>query len=69
MPVTLISAATGKKRSGGRQAQIAASHRRLARSLPQGRHVWAEGSGHMAPVEAPEVIVKEVRALLARVSK
>lgn len=69
VPVTLISAATRKKRSGGMQAQIAASHQRLVRSLPQGRHVWAEGSGHMVPVEAPEVIVEEVRAVLARVSK
>ncbi|GLW08084.1 alpha/beta hydrolase fold precursor [Microtetraspora sp. NBRC 13810] len=65
VPVTLISAAAGKKRSGGMQAQIAASHQRLARSHPQGRHVWAEGSGHMVPVEAPGVIVREVRALLS----
>ncbi|MER5648765.1 alpha/beta hydrolase [Streptosporangium sp. NPDC002524] len=68
VPVTLISAAPGRRRSGGMGARIAASHLRLARSLPRGRHVWAEGSGHMVPVEAPGVVVEEVRALLARVS-
>ncbi|MGJ6965860.1 alpha/beta fold hydrolase [Streptosporangium sp. G11] len=69
VPVTLISAGTGRSRSGGMRAQIAASHQRLARSLPQGRHVWAEGSGHMVPVEAPEIITKEIRALVLRASK
>ncbi|WP_329423683.1 alpha/beta hydrolase [Streptosporangium sp. NBC_01495] len=64
VPVTLISGITGRGRSSGMWAETSASHQRLARSLPQGRHVWAEGSGHMVPMEAPDVVVKEVRNVL-----
>nr|WP_169806367.1 alpha/beta hydrolase [Herbidospora sakaeratensis] len=61
VPVTVISATAGAMR-----AQITGSHRRLARALPRGRHVWAEGSGHMVPVEAPELLVREIHALWVR---
>jgi pimeloyl-ACP methyl ester carboxylesterase len=66
VPVTLISAATWRDRPRGMWAELAASHQRLARSLPQGRHVWAEGSGHMVPIQAPQVIVAEICAIIAR---
>ena len=39
--------------------------RRLAEDLPQARLVEVEGVGHMTPVEAPDVLEREIRALVA----
>ncbi|EXG79073.1 alpha/beta fold hydrolase [Cryptosporangium arvum] len=38
--------------------------RRLAEDLPQARLVEIDGVGHMTPVEAPEIIEREIRALV-----
>lgn len=38
--------------------------RRLAGDLPRGRLVELDGIGHMTPVEAPEVLDREIRALV-----
>jgi pimeloyl-ACP methyl ester carboxylesterase len=38
--------------------------RRLAEDLPQGRLVEFEGVGHMSPVEVPELVEDEIRALV-----
>ncbi|SDK80005.1 alpha/beta fold hydrolase [Nonomuraea jiangxiensis] len=68
VPVTLISGATGKHRTRGMWAQLAASHQRLAGALPRGRHVWADGSGHMVPMETPGLVVDEIRKVLKALS-
>ncbi|MFD0883271.1 alpha/beta fold hydrolase [Streptosporangium algeriense] len=64
IPVTVISGSTGRNHSRGVWAQLAASHQRLAKSLPQGKHVWAEGSGHLVPVDAPELVIEETADVL-----
>jgi pimeloyl-ACP methyl ester carboxylesterase len=38
--------------------------RRMAEDLPQGRLVEVDGVGHMTPVESPEVLEREARALV-----
>jgi len=38
--------------------------RRLAEDLPQARLVEIDGVGHMTPVEAPDVLEREIRALV-----
>lgn len=38
--------------------------RRLAEDLPQGRLVEIAGVGHMTPIEAPDVLEREIRALV-----
>ncbi|SHN47985.1 alpha/beta fold hydrolase [Cryptosporangium aurantiacum] len=38
--------------------------RRLAEDLPQARLVEIEGVGHMTPVEAPDVLEREIRSLV-----
>lgn len=41
-------------------------HGRIAALSPYGRHVVAEHSGHMVPLDEPEVVVDEVRAMHRR---
>lgn len=41
-------------------------HRRIAALGPYGRHVVAEHSGHMVPLDEPEIVVDEVRAMHQR---
>ena len=38
--------------------------RRLAEDLPQARLVEIDGVGHMTPIEAPDVLEREIRALV-----
>ncbi|MFG1920307.1 alpha/beta fold hydrolase [Cryptosporangium sp. NPDC048952] len=38
--------------------------RRLAEDLPQARLVEVDGVGHMTPIEAPDVLEREIRALV-----
>ncbi|GAA0265001.1 alpha/beta hydrolase [Cryptosporangium japonicum] len=38
--------------------------RRLAEDLPQARLVEIDGVGHMSPVEAPEILEREIRSLV-----
>ncbi|GII89981.1 alpha/beta fold hydrolase [Sinosporangium siamense] len=58
IPVTVISA--DKNRANSMHTTLTESPRRLANSLPQGKHVWAEDSGHMVPRHAPDIVVTEL---------
>jgi pimeloyl-ACP methyl ester carboxylesterase len=39
--------------------------RELARLSPEGRQVIVPGTGHMIPLDAPEVVIRAVRDVLA----
>lgn len=60
VPVTLISGGRYGRLDGGRRPALMAAHRARAESLPQGRHVVAEASGHYVPFTEPDVIVAEI---------
>lgn len=66
IPVTVISGALpGHGMSRAVRAQANASHATRAAASTRGRHVIAERSGHYVPVTDPEVIVDEIRRMLA----
>ncbi|MFB9907707.1 alpha/beta fold hydrolase [Allokutzneria oryzae] len=65
VPVTVIS---GGRTSPGLHKRIRtaadASHEYRAQQSPQGRHVYANQSGHMVPVTEPGLIATEIMRLL-----
>lgn len=66
IPVTVISGALpGHGMSRAVRAQANASHAARAAASTHGRHVIAERSGHYVPVTDPEVVVDEIRRMLA----
>lgn len=48
------------------QGQFQALHQQLLQLSPDSKHVLAERSGHLVPLEQPELIVEAVRDVLAR---
>jgi len=66
IPVTVVSGAVpGHGMSRAVRAQANAAHATRAAASARGRHVIAERSGHYVPVSDPEVIVDEIRRMLA----
>ncbi len=66
IPVTVISGArAGDGMSTSVRAAANASHAARAQASPRGRHVIAENSGHLVPLTDPELIVEEIRRLVA----
>lgn len=66
VPLTVISASDASvdlTEQAGRE-HLTMLHTRRAASSPCGRHVVALRSGHMVPLDEPNVIVAEVRAVL-----
>lgn len=65
VPITVISGADPGPWSQRKvRQQLVAAHRRLADAVPYGRHVLAEGAGHLVPQDRPDVVVNEVLRLL-----
>ena len=64
MPITLVGAQRASRLERGRREELLEAYRSRVDACPQGRFVPAERSGHMAPVEEPELVVAEVLALL-----
>jgi pimeloyl-ACP methyl ester carboxylesterase len=62
-PVTVITAAAPSKdaRTAKAREQIDAMHAELVAANPQSRQVLAPESGHLVPLDSPEVIVQSVR--------
>jgi pimeloyl-ACP methyl ester carboxylesterase len=64
IPMTVISGALLPKRGAAIRAGIVDAHARRAASLPHGRHVRAERSGHYVLVTEPDVVVREILAIV-----
>ncbi|MHA7960344.1 alpha/beta fold hydrolase [Streptomyces sp. L500] len=66
IPLTVVSATRRTVgMSAKARASVNASHAHRAARSPRGRHVLAGRADHMVPTTEPEVIVAEVRRLLA----
>lgn len=69
-PVPLRIISQGRQRSSGPMASMLPSwhalHARLCRLSPDSAHVVAERSGHLVPLEDPDLIVAAVAAVTAR---
>jgi len=64
VPTTLISGTEQPRAGAARRAAIVDAHARRAASLPRGRHVRAERSGHNVMFSEPEVVVAEIERIL-----
>ncbi|MEU7001739.1 alpha/beta hydrolase [Nonomuraea sp. NPDC046570] len=65
VPVTVISGALSRSRGeAARHDDLVAAHRAFAESLPHGRHVMAERSGHMIQQDQPNIVIEEILRLL-----
>lgn len=65
VPVTVISGArTTSPRETATRGVLVDAHRAFAESLPEGRHVMAERSGHMIPNDQPDLVVEEILRLI-----
>lgn len=70
-PLTVISAGRGSSNPVERRAWTLLRtdlHRRIAALSPFGRHVVAEGSGHLVPLDDPGTVIDEVRAVHRRLA-
>ncbi|MDR7303913.1 hypothetical protein [Haloactinomyces albus] len=66
VPVTVISAGlqpANRFERAGRELLRTEVHRRITALSPYGRHVVAEHSGHMIPLDEPKIVVDEVCAM------
>jgi pimeloyl-ACP methyl ester carboxylesterase len=63
IPLTVITAAAPPRSESERTARatIDALHARQAASVPRGRQVYASNSGHLVPLDEPELIAQCVR--------
>lgn len=61
--VTVISGVKRTRGAFGRK-ELVAAHRLRAGAFPAGRFVGATGSQHLVPVTEPEVVAREIAALL-----
>jgi pimeloyl-ACP methyl ester carboxylesterase len=64
MPVTYLSGGQSSRLERGRRDELVEAHRRAAASLPHGRHVMAERSGHHVPFTEPELVAEEIAAVI-----
>lgn len=64
IPVTLISAGISNPLEKNIRPAVIASHRHQATRLPQGRHLMAHNSGHLIPLDQPEIITTETLRLV-----
>ncbi|MEE1842790.1 MULTISPECIES: alpha/beta fold hydrolase [unclassified Streptomyces] len=65
IPVTVISGGLpGDGMDSTLRAAANASHAHRAAQVTKGRHVVAGGSGHYVPLTEPEVVIREILALL-----
>ena len=61
-PVTVISAShlTGAQ---------SAEHEAIARSSPQGRHIFAKESGHWVHLDQPDTVIEAIREMVSRATE
>jgi pimeloyl-ACP methyl ester carboxylesterase len=64
VPVTVIGGQQASRLERGRRSELLEAYRSRAAACAQGRFVLAERSGHMAPVQEPELVAAEVLALV-----
>ena len=67
VPVTLISGARSSRLERGRRGEVVDAHRARAESLPQGRHVLAERSGHLVQFSEPDLVTAEILRIVEAV--
>lgn len=70
VPIVVVTAARppdGKDDKADIRRMWLASHEELAKSLPQGRHVITEKSGHGIHVEQPELVIDLIREVVEQV--
>lgn len=67
IPVTVITAAapSPSARVAAAREKIDRLHADLVAKSPRGRHVFAEKSGHLVPLDQPEIVVQSVRETAA----
>lgn len=67
VPVTVItgSAPSPNARMAGAREKIDRLHADLVAICPRGRHVFAEQSGHLVPLDQPEIVAQTVRETAA----
>lgn len=65
-PVRLLSGLRAGRLERGVRTRLNAAHRATAAAHQNGRFIGAARSGHLIPLTEPELIVREVRTLLAR---
>jgi pimeloyl-ACP methyl ester carboxylesterase len=70
LPLTVITAAAPSPNAKVADArrQVDAMHAALVASHPGAQHVLAEDSGHLVPFDAPDVVSRCVRELVARLA-
>lgn len=69
VPVSVISGVLTTRGDRKIRSEITTFHKDLAASLPQGRHVSAERSGHMVPHDQPDLIAQEVRSVIESIRR
>ncbi|MFI6811345.1 alpha/beta fold hydrolase [Nonomuraea sp. NPDC050328] len=67
IPVTVLTAGERPKQFAELWDNLAASHRRLAASVPRGRHVVAARAGHLIPQERPDLVIEEILRVVREV--
>lgn len=67
VPLVVISAAapSSNPRVAAARTDIDRLHEQLVTASPRGRHVLAEKSGHLIPLDQPDIITRSVRATAA----
>lgn len=64
VPATIISGTSTGQFDDQMRRMLNEAHRLSAQRLPRGRVLEADRSGHMVPITEPQLVVREIRALL-----
>ena len=62
IPITVIS---GGHLTGAQSAE----HEAIARSSPQGRHIFAKESGHWVHLDQPDTVIEAIREMVSRTTE
>lgn len=68
VPVSIISGTKRARTGNAKREAIIAAHARRAASLPKGRHVCAERSGHLVMFTEPEIVIDEIEHILDEIA-
>ena len=70
MPVTVITG-TARRESERDEGTVWwwGEHEAYVKTLPHGRHVAAEHSGHVVQIDEPGVVVEEIRRVVGEARK
>ncbi|WP_214318240.1 alpha/beta fold hydrolase [Nonomuraea sediminis] len=66
VPITVITAGVRPAGYAELWASLADSHRGLVAGSPLGRHVVADGAGHLVPQDRPDLVAEEILRVVRR---